>query len=193
MSDSINNRQDIADRIRELLDSSGETVATAAEKLKVEPTVLTEYISGSRDVPISTLYEIAGVFGVDLTDLLTGKSPNLQHFCVVREGKGPEIERYPGYRFQSLAYGFVHRRFEPLLVTLDPEKNPQIGLVTHAGQEFNLVLSGRIRIILGGQTIDLGKGDSIYFDPTIPHGQLALDEEPASFLTVILHERESLC
>lgn len=193
MSKALNSRQDIADRIRELLYSSGETTATAAVKLGIEPDLLDAYASGATDVPISALYAIAGTFGVGLTDLLTGKSPNLQHFCVVREGKGPEIERYPGYRFQSLAFDFANRLFEPLLVSLDPEKNSKISLVTHDGQEFNLVLSGRVRVILGGQSVDLGKGDSVYFDPAIPHGQLALDDEPASFLTIILHHKEPLC
>lgn len=185
MTVSSGTRQNIADRLRELRDSSGETIEAASDKTGISRDVLAAYEAGSIDVPISALYSIAIHFGVGLTDLLTGKSPNLQHFCVVREGKGPEIERYPGYRFQSLGFDFANRKFEPLLVTLDPEENPKISLVTHPGQEFNLVLSGRIRVILGGHTVDLAKGDSIYFDPQLPHGQLALDDTPAVFLTVI--------
>lgn len=188
MSEKGNSRQHIAERIRELRDSSGVSVQQAAEQLKMDLAQLRDYEDGSVDVPISALYAIAGLFGVDLTDLMTGKSPNLQRFCVVREGKGPQIERYPGYRFQSLAFDFANRHFEPLLVTLDPEVNHQISPVTHAGQEFNLVLSGRMRVILGGNAVELSKGDSIYFDPMLPHGQLALDDAPAVFLTVISHE-----
>ena len=188
MNASENSRQEIAARIRELRDSVGESAAAVAARLGIGLELLEAYETGEKDVPISTLYEIAGFLGVDLTDLLTGKSPNLQQYCVVRDGKGPEVERYPGYRFQSLAFGFANRRFEPLLVTLDPEKNQQVGLVVHSGQEFNLVLAGRIRVIMAGHTVDLGCGDSVYFDPTLPHAQLALDNQPARFLTVILHE-----
>lgn len=184
-----NSRTEIASRIRELRESAEATAAGTAEKLNIPVERYQAYEDGSLDVPISALYGIAGLFGVDLTDLLTGKSPNLQRFCVVRQGKGPEIERYPGYRFQSLAFDFQNRLFEPLLVTLDPERNPEISLVTHGGQEFNLVLKGRIRIVLGGQSVDLEAGDSIYFDPSIAHGQFALDDAPASFLTVILHDQ----
>jgi len=180
-------RLEIASRIRELRECAEASVEETAERLGLSPETYRDFESGVQDVPISALYGIAGQFGVDMTDLLTGKSPNLQRYCVVREGKGPEIERFPGYRFQSLAFDFQNRLFEPLLVTLDPAKNQSIGLVTHGGQEFNLVLKGRIRVILGGQNVDLSAGDSIYFDPTIPHGQLALDDAPASFLTVILH------
>jgi transcriptional regulator with XRE-family HTH domain len=191
MSESPNNRQVIASRIRELRESASESIAGAAARLDMDPDLLAAYESGTVDIPIGALYEFAGLFEVDLTDILTGKSPNLQQFCVVREGKGPEIERYPGYRFQSLAFDFANRKFEPLLVTIDPEKNPQISPVTHSGQEFNLVLSGRVRVIIGGHAVDLAKGDSIFFDPTLPHGQLALDQAQAVFLTVIEHDIKS--
>lgn len=183
-----NSRLEIASRIRELRESAEADSAETAAKLGISLEHYQSFEDGSLDVPISALYAIAGLFGVDLTDLLTGKSPNLQRFCVVRQGRGPEIERYPGYRFQSLAFDFQSRLFEPLLVSLDPERNPEISLVTHGGQEFNLVLKGRVRVVLGGQSVDLDTGDSIYFDPTIAHGQFALDDAPASFLTVILHD-----
>lgn len=181
-------RQEIASRIRELRESAEATSEETAETLGISHERYLAYESGTLDVPISALYGIAGRFGVDLTDLLTGKSPNLQRFCVVRQGKGPEIERYPGYRFQSLAFDFQNRLFEPLLVTLDPKRSHEISLVTHGGQEFNLVLKGRMRVVLGGQSVELEAGDSIYFDPAIAHGQFAVDDAPASFLTIILHD-----
>jgi transcriptional regulator with XRE-family HTH domain len=188
MIDNDGVRADIASRIRELRESAGVSAAQAAEKLGIGPAEYGNYESGAIDVPISALYGIAGEFRVDLTDLMTGKSPNLERYCVVREGKGPRIERYPGYDFQSLAFDYRGRAFEPLLVTLDPVKNHSISLVKHDGQEFNFVVSGRVRVVLGGNAVDLGKGDSVFFDPTIPHGQLALDEAPACFLTIIAHE-----
>jgi transcriptional regulator with XRE-family HTH domain len=188
MIDERGDRREIADRIRELRESAGVAADDAAARLGLRAEEYRDYEAGLLDVPISALYGIAGLFGVDMTDLMTGKSPNLQQYCVVRDGEGPEIERFPGYRFQSLAFDYRGRLFEPLLVTLDPAKNHSIGLVRHGGQEFNLVLSGRVRVVLGGKAVDLGKGDSIFFDPELPHGQLALDEAPASFLTVIMRE-----
>ena len=187
MIDDVSGRHDIACRIRELRDAVGVSVAEAAIKMEIPLEAYLAYESGEKDIPISVLYSIAGRFGVDLTDLMTGQSPNLRQFCVVRAGKGPEIERFPGYRFESLAFDFQNRSFEPLLVTIDPEKNHTISLVTHEGQEFNLVLKGRVKVVLGGKEVVLSSGDSIYFDSMIPHGQLAMDEIQAEFLTVIMH------
>jgi len=187
MADENGDRKDIADRVRELRESADVSAPEAAARLGLGLAEYQDYESGLLDLPISVLYGIAGQFGVDMTDLMTGQSPNLQQYSVVRSGEGPEIERFPGYRFQSLAFDFQNRLFEPLLVTLDPAKNCSIGLVKHDGQEFNYVLSGRVRVVLGGKAVDLNAGDSLFFDPRIPHGQLALDEASASFLTVIMH------
>lgn len=177
----------IAERIREIREDCDLTPEQAAKELGICVEIYTNYESAQTDIPISVLYDMAKIFRVDLTELLTGKSPRLSQYCLVREGEGVAVERYKGYCFESLAFNFVHKMIEPLLVTVEPEENKKMSLVSHSGQEYNYVLEGRIRVILGGKEIDMNPGDSLYFDPTIPHGQMALDKTPAKFLTVILH------
>ena len=46
------------------------------------------------------------------------------------------------------------------------------------------MLEGTVGVTIGGREIILNEGDSIYFDPAIPHGQFAVDGI-AKFLTVI--------
>ena len=113
---SANNElcNETAARIRELRESSDASIENTAAMMGISPDTLRMYEEGKTDIPIGILYAAAGIFGVDLTDLMTGKSPNLSRYCVVRSGKGPEIERYPGYRFPSLAFDFLNRLFEPL-------------------------------------------------------------------------------
>lgn len=178
----------IADRIRELREISDISCDDLANKLGISIDSYMQYENAEIGVPISTLYEIAGILGVQLTELLTGSTPRLHSYCLVKNGEAPYIERYKGYKFQSLAYNFMNKKIEPLLVTIEPEENKQMALVTHTGQEFNYVLEGRIKVILGGTEIEMSQGDSIYFDPTIPHGQTAIDGTPGKFLTIILHE-----
>lgn len=178
----------IADRIRELREISDISCSTLAQMLKIPLETYMQYESAEIGIPISTLYQIAGILGVELTELLTGSTPHLQNYCYVKNGEAPFIERYTGYQFQNLAYNYKNKKIEPLLVTIEPEENKKMALVTHPGQEFNYVLEGRIKIILGGTEIIMSTGDSIYFDPTIPHGQTAVDGTPGKFLTVILHD-----
>lgn len=186
MSETI---KQIADRIREAREISEITADTLARRLNLPVGTYLKYENAEEGVPISTLYEIAGILGIEMTQLLTGSTPRLHNYSFTKAGEAPDIERFKGYRFQSPAYNFANKLFEPLLVTIDPEENKKMTLVAHSGQEFNYVLEGKIRIILGGTEIIMSQGDSIYFDPTIPHGQTAVDDKPGKFLTVILHDK----
>lgn len=183
------NVKEIAERIREVREIKGFAMEDAARKLGIQLETYKQYEDAAIGVPISTLYEMAGIFSVDFTELLTGNSPKLHNYCLVKNGEAINVERYKGYKFQSLAYNFINKKIEPLMVTIEPEENSKISLVVHPGQEFNYVLEGRIKVILGGSEVEMSVGDSLYFDPEIPHGQTALDNMPAKFLTVILHEK----
>ena len=180
----------VALRVREIRESCEMTQEEAAKHIGATPEQYRRYEDGEEDIPISVLYELSGAFGVDLTDLLTGISPRLDVFSVVRNGEGTEIERYPGYSFKSVAYNFKNRKIEPLIVEMDHIENKKMSLVSHPGQEFNLVLEGQVRVIIGANIIDLNEGDTIYFDATVPHGQMVIDDGKAKFLTVIFHKNQ---
>jgi transcriptional regulator with XRE-family HTH domain len=142
-----------------------------------------KYESGEMDIPISVLYKISNRLGTDTTVLLTGEDPRMETAGVCRAGKGIQVERYPGYDYASLAYNFKGRTMEPLLVTLDPNKEPA-PLVSHSGQEFNYVVAGQVRVTVGKRDYDLSAGDSIYFDARLPHAQSAL-AALSQFITII--------
>lgn len=166
--------------LREILEISKEEMVS---KLGVDIEYYDSIEKGEKDIPISLLYEIAAILGVDFTTLLTGDSPKMNVYTVVRQGQGVVVERYPGYDYTSLCYNFIGREMEPMLVRMTPEDEIP-AMVTHGGQEFNYILSGKICVTIAGKDHILSKGDCIYFDPQFPHGQHAVDG-PAEFLTVI--------
>lgn len=181
MNDKV---KDIADRIKGLRLWSGLSEKKVAEELNISEETYLRFENGEDDIPVSILYEIAGIYDVDLTDILTGVSPKLHEVCYVKKGQGLSVERLDEYDFESLAYKYVHRKIEPLLVTLDPDNNPE--LVMHSGQEFNYCLEGKMKVVIANKDYILEPGDSLYFDPGKPHKMVALDGKQAKFLTVIL-------
>ena len=191
MEDRHGGPGEVAARLRELRESSEVEAADVAAQIGEPLDAYLGYEDGSRDIPISALYKIVGALGADLAELLTGAAPKMATYCVVRDGKGLSVDRFPGYQFKSVAYNFRRRKMEPLIVSLDGEAGgdapaSRAALVTHGGQEFNYVIDGSVRLTLGKKELVLGKGDCCYFDPTIPHGQSAAGAAPARFLTVIL-------
>jgi transcriptional regulator with XRE-family HTH domain len=175
---------EIAARIRELRDACGYTQEQLAQELGLNLRVYQEYEENGENIPISVIYEIANKFGVDFTEIVTGTRAKLDTYHIVKRGEGKSVSRYPGYRFEDLAFRFSHKIMQPLLVTLDPSDKPA-ALVSHAGQEFNMVLEGQVAVIFDDKEFILSAGDSIYFNPTHLHGQRCVGTEKARFLTVI--------
>ncbi|MCL1847848.1 MAG: XRE family transcriptional regulator [Coriobacteriia bacterium] len=176
--------KELAQRIAGLRDACGYTAEEFADRLGVDRAVYSAYEETGFDVPASVLMSIANVCNVDMAVLLTGGSSHLDTYQVVRAGKGQAIKRFPGYHFQDLAYNYKGKVMQPLLVTLDPSDEPA-ELVTHPGQEFNYVTNGIVILVFADREIVLNVGDSVYFNPQIPHGQRCGGGEPATFVTMI--------
>lgn len=60
----------------------------------------------------------------------------------------------------------------------------RVGLHSHAGEEHHLVLRGHFRMTQGEHDIEIGPGDYIRWDGTIPHDAEVRGDEPGTILIV---------
>lgn len=180
----VEEMRQIGERIRGLREACDVSVEDLAADLGVDVATYRCWEESGEDVPISAIYHIARRFGVEFTEVLTGTAAKLDTYQVVRHGEGREVDRYPGYYYEDMAWRFVGKIMQPLLVVLDPTDEPA-KLVEHTGQEFNYVLEGCVILSWGDREFELRAGDSIYFNPAIPHGQRCGSDVPAKFITVI--------
>ena len=139
----------MAERIKGLRETLGFSAEDMSEALKISKDDYLEYETGTKDFSFSLLFEIALKFGIDITELITGDMPKLSRFSLIRSGKGLPIERRKGFAYQHMAYLFKNRISEPFRVVARYdealEKMP-IALSSHAGQEFDYILSGKLRL-----------------------------------------------
>ena len=175
---------EIGARLRELREASDYTAEQLAAELQLDVDTYLSYEENGKDIPISVIYEVANKFGVDFTEIVTGTPARLDTYHIVRRGEGRVVNRNPEYHFEDLAFRYADKVMQPLLVTLEPTDAPA-KLITHSGQEFNLVLEGTVVVVIGDKEFHLKAGDSIYFNPTIPHGQRCGSDVKARFVTVI--------
>ena len=176
--------QEIGARIKELREACEVSVEDMAAELEVTPQTLTKWEEHGEDVPISAIYHMARKFGVEFTEILTGTGAKLDSYQVVRAGEGREIDRYPGYWYQDLAWRYGDKIMQPLLVTVEPGNEPTKHMA-HGGQEFNMCIEGTLKVEWGDKELILHEGDSVYFNASVPHGQRCYGDKPAKFLTVI--------
>ena len=181
--------QEMARRIRELREITGLTVEEMAKRtdLSVEEYMACE--AGQRNLSIAFLYRCTLSFGVDMGDLLEGRSPKLQSYALTRKGEGQRIEEAHHMVGFNLAAGFRNRIALPLYMELAYREGAEyedIELVTHEGQECDIVIRGHMRIQIGEKTEVLHAGDCIYYDSATPHGMIAVDGEDCAFYAIVL-------
>lgn len=179
-----NELREIGLRIAGLREACDVTAEEMASDLGVSVDTYLTWEETGADVPISAIYHMAHKFGVDFTEILTGTAAKLDTYHVVRRGQGKEVDRYPGYHYDDMAWRYASKIMQPLMVVLDPSDEPA-KLVTHQGQEFNFVVEGSIVVTFDDKEIVLNQWDSIYFNPTHPHGQRCHGDQIAKFITII--------
>ncbi|MDR1157406.1 MAG: XRE family transcriptional regulator [Oscillospiraceae bacterium] len=177
---------DIGQRLRGLRLSQDLSPEAFAAHLGVSPEELGAYERGEKDFSFSFLYTAARHLGVDVVDLLSGDSPKLSTCCLVRRGGGFSIDRRQAYSYKHLAFTFRNKIAEPFMVTAEPKGEESPVQHAHEGQEFDYMVSGRMRFFLGDIVYDLEAGDSVYFDSGVPHAMQTLNGEPATFLAVVM-------
>ena len=166
--------------LRDVLDLTAEEVA---ETIGIDVEKYLKIEEGESDITISKLMTIAHKYGVSTEELIFAEAPHMKSYCVVRKGQGMSIERTKAYKYQSLVGGFVNHKADVFIVTVEPKPGAKtIYKNAHPGQEFNLVLEGSMELYIGGKTMVLEEGDSIYFDSSKPHGMLAKGDKPVKFL-----------
>ncbi|MCL2088561.1 MAG: XRE family transcriptional regulator [Oscillospiraceae bacterium] len=161
------------------------TPETFSEKTGITVQDLKDYEKGDKDFSFSFLYNAARVLGVDVIDLMSGDSPHLSGWCLVRKGEGYSIDRRASYKYRHLAFTFRDKKAEPFEVTVEPAEQAP-ALHAHDGQEFNRLISGRMKFFISNMEYVLEPGDSVYFNASIPHAMQALDNAPAEFLAVVM-------
>ncbi len=149
-----------------------------------------EMESGDVDFPFSFLNRCANRFGVDISALMTGAiTSNLRTYAVERAGKGLRVDRRADFEYLHLASRFYNHRIDPLYVSvpysIDALEKP-IDTNTHEGQEFDYVLKGTLKYVVGDKTEILSEGDSIMLDSSIPHGMISITEGGSTFLAIVI-------
>ena len=143
---------EIAARIRELREISGISQEEMAARTGVSVEEYRRCEEGTQDLSIAFLYRTVLILGVDMGDLLEGHSPKLRSYALTRKGEGQRIEEAHNMVGYSLASGFRNRIALPLYMELKyrPDAEAEgIELVSHEGQECDIVIRGNMKIQIG--------------------------------------------
>jgi transcriptional regulator with XRE-family HTH domain/mannose-6-phosphate isomerase-like protein (cupin superfamily) len=109
---------------------------------------------------------------------------------VVRRGAGKVIQLATGVRWERLApptpqdVDFLEVAYQP-----GSESCPPDSLMRHSGHEYGHIIGGRMGVTVGFDTYELGPGDSVAFDSTMPHRLFTIGDEPVEAIWVVVGRR----
>ena len=175
-------REDMDLTMQEMADATGRSVAEYAAQE-----------SGEQDLSFTFLYKCAKRLGVDVIELLTGETPHLRGYSIVRAGEGLSIKRRAGFEYLHKAPHLTNKLAEPFVVTapyLEEEQDKPIHLSYHKGMELDFIISGKLRFAYEDKIEEVGPGDTLMYDSGRGHGMIAIGGEPCVFLAIVMKPSE---
>lgn len=174
--------------VRELARRTGlsASLISQVENGKVLPSLATLFrLTNELDAPLN-----AAVFGESSRGSQGGGAAGGSE-RIVRSGTGERIKLQTGVEWERLT-GTTDAKADFLKVTYPAgasscEAGQQM---RHNGREYGYVLSGVLRVTIGFEEHQLGPGDAIAFDSTLPHRLETIGDEPAEAIWLVTGRNE---
>jgi transcriptional regulator with XRE-family HTH domain len=199
-------RDDVGRRIREHRIQSNLSLRELARRLGISPSAISQIETGKSRPSVSTLYSIVTELGMSLDELFSGDgskrarppapaaersiapaqlqpvrerdAPAERH--VQRAGNRLGIELETGVRWERLTpTPDANADFLYVVYDVGGASAECNRFIRHSGREYGLLLSGRLQLTVGFDEYELGPGDAICFDSTVPHRLRNVGDEPA--------------
>ena len=137
---------------------------------------------------LPTLLRIAMVFSVGLDHFFTDESKR-HVVSIVRNDERIRLPERPtasdiAYHFESLDFKCNERNTNAYLADFEAVDPGRLRPHQHPGSEFLHVLKGKLGLKVGINEYELDAGDSVYFDPRVPHTYRRIGKTPCRAMIV---------
>jgi transcriptional regulator with XRE-family HTH domain len=176
----------VALRIRQLREDKRLSIRALAEQAGVSASALSQIESSQVSPSVATLQKICGALELPIAALFYepdgGSRPLIMRANARRQVYSAESHAI----IEPLARGSTRNKMQPLLLTLEPggqcDEHPYTSV---EGEEFAIVLRGRILFEQENAVHEFGIGDALYFNPHLPHNWRNNSEKIAKVLIVV--------
>ncbi len=180
-------RARMASRLRRLREERGLTIQAVAERGGIAISTVSKIERNLMAPTYDRFTRLARGLGVDVAELFVddGKRFEPGGLAVARRGEFGYHET-ENYTYEMLFPQLRGKSMVPMMGTLKPlERMSFDRMVSHPGEEFLMVLEGRVLVQLAERDdVVLDTGESIYFDSGRGHLYASALDEPARILVV---------
>ena len=175
-------------RIKEIRIKKKFTLEELAKRTGVSASFLSQVERGIVYPSVESLKRVAIALQVKLDYFF--KEEKVSHKTIVKRNKRERFFLKDSNAFvEILTSSGIEVLMEPLVFTLQPKGHTGKQLNVHEGEEFGLVLEGKIKVQIGKEFYTLEQGDSISFDSMFPHKFRNIGNGKAKVLWVVFSPR----
>lgn len=167
------------------------SIRALAARANVSASLISDVERGKVEPSISTLKRVADALGTTLTYFFS--DPSSSNGRVVRAAERPAVPgegngarggmEASGIRFE-LASPEQAENIEAIFGRYEVGASMGEEPVTHEGEEWGMVLRGRLKVWVGDEIHFLDPGDSIWFPSTILHRMENVAQEPTEYIWI---------
>lgn len=177
----------VAKTIKEIRSKKGLTQETLAARAGLTRSYISLIESGKKTPAIATLYKLANILNVSISEFLVEgdveekKTNNSSIYKNIEKTK-VENNKSLGYGYEALFPNIKNKQMETFYIKI--LAGNETAELSHDGEEFMLVIKGKLKVTHGNKQFVLQKGDSAYIDSTIKHKFKAIDKKDAEFISL---------
>jgi transcriptional regulator with XRE-family HTH domain len=179
----------ISEQIKSLRKNKKLSLKDLSTRCELSSAMLSK-IENRRTIPsLSTLMAIASALEVELVELLKNVKVNQpSKYLLIKKSKQKTIHKENAKNFDihfihSLGLqNFSHLEMNHILITPGSQRD----IVETEGHQYIYCLKGSLKFILGDDSISMSKGDTLYFDGSIPHVPQNNTQKDVEILVVYL-------
>lgn len=177
----------IGQRLRAIREQQGYSLRTLAQSCGLSFNAISRIERGESSPTVATLHVLAQALHVPITAFF--EEATQQKVVLVRRD-ARLTAKSNGVTMASLGTGLCDQQMVPFMVTIEPGLKACGQSITHAGEEFVVCLHGHLCYEVDGEMFQLGAGDSLLFDATLPHSFGNISDQPAQFV-LVYHTKEA--
>ena len=176
----------VGKRVKKYREHLGLTQEQLAVNSSLDLTFIKDVEDGIIYPPIGSMIKLSRALGQRLGTFMDDQyvaDPIIVRYSERKEETANSRDGAKGhYHYYPLGKGKSDRHMEPLFIRI--EEDEEKAMSTHEGEEFMVVVHGKIIVRYGKEEYILERGDSVYYNSVVSHFIGAIDG-PAEILAVL--------
>ena len=176
----------VGKRVKKYREHLGLTQEQLAVNSSLDLTFIKDVEDGIVYPPIGSMIKLSRALGHRLGTFMDDQyvaDPIIVRYSERKEETANSRDGAKGhYHYYPLGKGKSDRHMEPLFIRI--EEDEEKAMSTHEGEEFMVVVHGKIIVRYGKEEYILERGDSVYYNSVVSHFIGAIDG-PAEILAVL--------